>query len=175
MRRIAMLAVLAAGCGGAARGIDAKLPSHIADAPLVLIELESGGVTDWQKERDEAIVDRVEACLPSALAPLCEGACEVRQAEGGEAGSHLVLVVRTAYIASAHFLHGFRLEVEYEIVDATRSERLALFRYRDEPLTKVMAEEDADPDEVLTFDSAATADRLCEDVALEAAELSRGP
>jgi hypothetical protein len=171
VKRIVIVAVLAAGCGGGSVHLDTRLPGHLDKAPIVLVRLESGGVVDWQKERDEEIVGRLEECLPTALAPICPGVCEVRE-EDEELQPHMVLTVETAYVASAHFMNGFRLEARYEIWDRASTERLARFLYVNEPLGKVMADEGADPDEVLTFDSVKTADKFCDEVGIEAADLA---
>lgn len=168
---LAACAALLAACGGATTGLEAQLPSHLDDAPIVLLRLESGGVIDWQKERDEEILYRLEECLPTAIAPLCPGLCEVREHDG-TLQPHVVLTATTAYEASAHFMHGFRVVVIYEIWDRTGTTRLARYIYRNEPLTKVMAEEGADPDAVLTYDSVKTADALCDDLGMDAADLA---
>ncbi len=176
MRRAAIAcAALLAGCGGATTGLDARLPAHLSDAPIVLVRVQSGGVIDWQKERDEEIVDRLEECLPSAIAPLCPGLCEVREIDG-TIQPHVILTATTAYEASAHFMHGFRVVVAYEIWDRTGTTRLARYVYKNEPLSKVMAEEGADMDAVLTYDAVKTADALCDDVGIEAGDLAaKGP
>jgi len=164
-------AAFLAGCGGATTGLDAKLPAHLDDAPIVLVRVQSGGVIDWQKERDEEIAPRLEECLSTAIAPLCPGLCEVKEHDG-EIQHHVILTVVTAYEASAHFMHGFRLVVVYEVWDRTGTTRLARFVYKNEPLGKVMAVEGADMDAVLTYDSVKTADKLCDDVGIEAADLA---
>jgi|GEM_PF-6047800 len=120
---------------------------------------------------DEEIVSRLEECLPTAIAPLCPGLCEVKEHDG-TIQPHVILTATTAYEASAHFMHGFRVVVVYEIWDRTGTARLARYVYRNEPLDKVMAEEGADVDAVLTYDSVKTADKLCDDVGIEAADLA---
>jgi len=165
--------LLALACGSGTTHLDPRLPDSLAAAPLVLVVLESGGVTDWQKERDQEIPDRLTTCLPQALAPVCPAQCEVREASGEETAGRVVLTVRTEYLASAHFMHGYRIEVEYVMEDGASKEKLAGFRYVDEPLSKVMAEEGSDMDEVLTAATALTAERFCEDVVNEAAAMPR--
>lgn len=172
-RALATLALVAGGCGGHSSGLSPEAPEHLDGAPLVLVVLDSGAVLDWQRERDEALVERLSACLPAALAPVCPE-IRVRPAAGGEAAPHVVLDVETVYAASAHFMYGFTLTVTYVMRDRAATAELMRFIYVNEPHTKVMAEEDGDPDEVLTYEAALTAGTLCEDVALQAADIAKG-
>jgi hypothetical protein len=171
MRMAIACVALLAGCGGITTGLEAALPVHLDDAPIVLVRVQSGGGIDWQKERDEDILPRLEECLPAAVAPLCPGSCEVKESDG-ELQPHVVLTATTAYEASAHFMHGFRLVVVYEIWDRTGTTRLARYVYKNEPLSKVMAEEGTDMDAVLTYYSVKTADAFCDDVGMDAADLA---
>jgi hypothetical protein len=160
------------GCAGGMKGLSPLAPSHLDGAPLVLIELVSGGVIDWQIDRDEAIVGRLEECLPKALAPICPGICEVVEADGEELEPHVVLTVKTTYSASAHFMYGFRLDVVFTMADRTGTVPLASYAFAYEPHTKVMADEGDPQDEVLTFDSVLTADRLCDEIGMHADEIA---
>lgn len=174
MRKIATLvALVTAACSGHSPGLSPRAPEHLQEAPEVILVLESGGVIDWQKDRDERILDRLEECLPSALAPVCPGACSVASADGGDVlAPHVVLTVRTTYAASAHFMYGFALQVLYVIEDGAGTEELARFSFVYEPLTKVMVEEGDPVDEAMTFDSVLTADRLCDEIGSQASDVA---
>ena len=175
MAAIALVAAAGtASCGGTKAHLAGTLPERLAKAPVIIVKIVGGGVTDWQIERDESIFPRLAGCLPAALEPLCPQSCEVRDARDGEVlDPHLVLEVATSYSASAHFAMGFVLGVKYRLGDRASTEELGVFDYLYEPLSKVMAVEGSDMDEVLTHDSALTADRLCKDMALQAVELAK--
>ncbi len=176
MKRFATaLALVLASCGVHHTGLLPAAQAHLADAPLVAIVLDSGAALEWQEERDEALVAKLEECLPAALAPICPGSCTVVEgvAQDGDLGPYVVLDVTTSYSASAHFMYGFVLKVSFVMLDRSRTTQLARFAYVHEPSTKVMADGNAPLDEVLTFDPAQAAARFCQDVKAMAEDMSK--
>lgn len=168
-----ILGLAMAACSGHYPGLSPEAPGELSKAPIVLVKLESGAVLGWQKDRDRGIVERLEECLPSALAPVCPGVCEVRDWEDGEElQPHVVLTVKTAYSASAHFMYGFTLNVVYVMEHRAGTAELARFSFVNEPHDKVMADEGAPVDEVMTHDSVLTADRLCDELGNQADEIA---
>jgi hypothetical protein len=133
------------GCGPVIQGgkVSGDVRKFLSSVPVIGVEIKNYGILPWQKERMEAVEEKLKKCLPPILDRFCgAGGCKyVYSPDDPEAFRQKhKLKVKIKYERSSHFMDGFVIIATHEMRDSADLETIFKYRYTWEPRTNLYFE-----------------------------------